>query len=161
LLLGDAVLRKGTTMAFTKILVACDFSAPASHGLDMALVLAKALGAKLEVVHVHPEPYDGRGDAAVTGVSWPAPGQAERYLRFIEDELRRVVREKDPEAAEKVVYHALRGNPAGKVLDLAKEIGADLICVGSTGKGAVERIMLGSTSQTLLRESLVPVLVAH
>jgi nucleotide-binding universal stress UspA family protein len=46
-------------------------------------------------------------------------------------------------------------------LESIKEIGADLVIIGSTGKGAVERFMLGSASQTVLRESPVPVLVVR
>jgi nucleotide-binding universal stress UspA family protein len=36
-----------------------------------------------------------------------------------------------------------------------------MLCVGSTGKGAVQRVLLGSISQSILRGSLVPVLIVH
>jgi nucleotide-binding universal stress UspA family protein len=147
-------------MAFSKILVACDFSDPAARALGIALDFSQRLGAKLEVAHVHPELYDGRADVAA-GIPWPAPGQTERYLRFVEDELRATVRAKDNAAAETSGYHVLRGDPAKQLIALARELNADLICLGSTGKGAVERVFLGSVSQRVLRESTVPVLVVH
>jgi len=147
-------------MALTKILVACDFSEPASRALNLALDISKGMGARLEVAHVHPEIYDGRGEGAA-GLPWPAEGETERYLHSVEDELRKAVRERDPDAAETAVYHVRKGDPAREMLALAKELGVDLICVGSTGKGLVERVFLGSMSQTVLRESAVPVLVVR
>ena len=42
---------------------------------------------------------------------------------------------------------------------LAHQIAADVICLGATGKGAVQRALLGSVSQLVLRSSKVPVLL--
>lgn len=147
-------------MTFNRMLVACDFSEPSERGLRFAIELARKLGAKLDVVHVHPELYGGRGDVAA-GLPWPDEQQTERYMRFLQGELHEAVRAVDAEAAKAAGYHVLRGEPQLRVLGLAKELGADVICLGSSGKGALDRLLLGSVSQAVLRESPVPVLVVH
>lgn len=143
-------------MTIRKILVAHDFSDSANRALSFASQIASQSGAKLELVYVHPDIYDGRGDPSLTLPS-ALPGQAERYLRFLEEELIRVA--KGAGAPEDVRCHVLRGDPIKRLEGLAEEVGADAICVGATGKGAVERVLLGSVSQLVLRSSSVPVLI--
>jgi nucleotide-binding universal stress UspA family protein len=147
-------------MVAKKILVAYDFSDPANRALAFAADLAQPLGATLEVVHVHPELYDGQSDPSL-GLPWPAPEQVERYMRFLDTELERSVRGVLGTDADKVKRHVVRGEPAKRIVALAGELGADLLCFGSTGKGAVERVLLGSVSQRILRTSEVPVLTVH
>jgi nucleotide-binding universal stress UspA family protein len=59
------------------------------------------------------------------------------------------------------VRHVVRGEPIKRIEARVQEIGADVLCVGSTGKGAVQRALLGSISQRILRTSPVPVLTVH
>jgi len=143
-----------------KILVAHDFSDPANRALAFAVDLASLLGASLEVVHVHQEVYSGRGDPAL-GLPWPTANQEERYLRFLDTELERAVREVVGDDDIAIKRHVVRGEPVKAIETMAAEVGADMICQGSTGKGAVARVLLGSVSQMLLRTSKVPVLTVH
>lgn len=148
-------------MATKKILVAHDFSDPANRALAFAADLADRLKASLDVVHVHQDVYDGRSDPAV-GLPWPMPHQVDRYMRFLETEVSRSVIGVLGEAeGDKVKVHVLRGDPAKRIVALATELGADMICLGSTGKGAVEQALLGGVSQRVLRVSELPVLTVH
>jgi nucleotide-binding universal stress UspA family protein len=148
-------------MLAKKILVAHDFSDPSNRALAFASDLAAPLGAQVEVLHVHPDVYDGHSDPSL-GLPWPAPEQVERYMRFLDTELERAVSAVlGPEAAREVKRHVVRGEPAKRIAASAKELGADMICLGSTGKGAVERVLLGSVSQRILRTAEVPVLTVH
>ncbi|MFT3925183.1 MAG: universal stress protein [Myxococcales bacterium] len=141
-----------------KILVAHDFSEPANRALAFASDLADQVGASLDVMHVHPDIYDGHSDPTL-GLPWPAPEQLERYLRFLDTELDRAVR--GVVGDHVVTRHVVRGEPAKRIASMAREIGADVVCLGSTGKGAVERMLLGSVSQRVLRASQTPVLTVH
>jgi len=145
-------------MTIRKILVAHDFSEAADRALRFAATLAKDVGATVEIGQVYPDIYDGRGDASLT---LPAvlPGQSDRYLRFLDDELKRVARTVLGEDGASIPCHVTRGDPVKRLEELARELGADVVCVGATGKGAVQRVMLGSVSQLVLRSSPVPVLV--
>jgi len=147
-------------MQIKKILVAHDFSEPAQRALVFAYDLARRLSATLEVMHVHPDVHGGHGEAAL-GTPWPSADQEERYLRFLDEELARVVREALPGRAEDAVRHVVRGDPVKRIESLAAQVGAQLICVGSTGKGAVERALLGSISEKVVRTSSIPVLTVH
>jgi nucleotide-binding universal stress UspA family protein len=147
-------------MAFKTLLVAHDFSEPSSRALALAAELAQKLAATLHVVHVHPDVYDGHGEPAL-GIPWPTAGQEERYLRFLDGELAHAVASVAPEQAEFAKRHIVRGDPVKRILALAAEVGADLVCVGSTGRGGVERVLLGSTSQSLLRQIRRPILTVH
>ena len=142
-----------------KILVAHDFSDPADRALLFAANLADKVGASLVVAHVHPDVYNS-GDAP-TAMPWPDPSQEERYMRFLDAEVERVVTAVLGDAGSRVERHVLRGDAAKRLVGLAEDLGADLICIGSTGKGAVERVLLGSVSQRVLRMSGIPVLTVH
>jgi nucleotide-binding universal stress UspA family protein len=55
----------------------------------------------------------------------------------------------------------LNGTPAERLTDLAEAEGVDLIVVGSKGRGAVSRMLIGSTSDRLIHISKKPVLVVR
>jgi nucleotide-binding universal stress UspA family protein len=48
-----------------------------------------------------------------------------------------------------------------KIKDFAEKQAVDMIVVGSLGKSDVERFLLGSVSEKVVRNSKVPVLVVH
>jgi nucleotide-binding universal stress UspA family protein len=148
-------------MTINKILATFDFSEAAGRALSYAHQLARATGARLEVVYVHPELYDGRGNPEL-GLPWPSAGQEERYLRFLAQELKSALTSLlGAEAAQEIVVHIEHGDPVKRMLATVDRYGIDLLCVGATGKGAMQRVMLGSVSESLLRRSTVPVLIVH
>ena len=144
-----------------KILVAHDLSDPANSALALAADLAGRLGASLEVLHVQPDVYDGHSDPSL-GLPWPAPEQVERYMRFLDTELESAIRGVLGDRKDLTINrHVVRGEPAKRIAHLAEELGVDMVCIGATGKGAVERMLLGSVSQSVLRASQRPVLTVH
>ena len=57
--------------------------------------------------------------------------------------------------------HVRIGHAAEEILDLAQEVGADLIIVGSKGLTGVERLVLGSVAEQVVREARCTVEVAR
>jgi len=57
--------------------------------------------------------------------------------------------------------HARIGKPADEILQLASDVGADLIFIGSHGRTGVERLLVGSVSERVMREAKCAVLVAR
>jgi nucleotide-binding universal stress UspA family protein len=53
------------------------------------------------------------------------------------------------------------GSPHGVVLDVAEDRDAALVAVGATGRGAVSRLLLGSSAEAVVRHAQAPVLVAR
>jgi nucleotide-binding universal stress UspA family protein len=150
--------RLEAVMTFKKILIAHDFSEPADRAVRFARDLAKQVGATLDAVYVMPDLYGGRADE-IAALPPTQPGEAARYLEFLRQELARVVRAALGDDDAHVTTHASRGDPVKRIEELATELKADVLCVGATGKGAVARALMGSTSQALLRGSRIPVLV--
>ena len=58
--------------------------------------------------------------------------------------------------AEKAV-----GDPAEMIVQVAKETGAKLIFIGSRGMGALGTLMLGSTSNKVIHQTRIPVVITH
>ena len=71
-------------------------------------------------------------------------------LKFAENsvaEAAEIIRNKNPEIA--VVTEVIEGAPKTAIVDEAEKFGADLIVLGSHGYGFVERLLLGSVSQSV------------
>ena len=67
------------------------------------------------------------------------------------------------EAAAEIQFfvHARIGHPATEILAVAEDVGADLVFIGSHGKTGVERFLLGSVSERVVREARCPVMVVR
>jgi nucleotide-binding universal stress UspA family protein len=67
------------------------------------------------------------------------------------------------EASSEVQFfmHVRIGRPATQILDVAKEVGADLVFIGSHGQTGIERFLLGSISERVAREAHCPVMVVR
>lgn len=142
------------------IFVAYDFSPPSRRALEWARLLHARLHAAVTVVHVDVDPFE-KSSLATDAASWETPEQRDRRLTWLEEELRQAVEEvfgPDEQAVRRVV---VRGHPVEVVSDTALEQGADLVVVGASGKGAVDRVLLGSTTQELVRRCPLPVLTVH
>ena len=134
---------------FKTILWATDGSETAAHALPYALGLAESDKAKLVVVHAR-EIFVGRGGG------YPVLAD--------ESELRATIHQQVDELktsgidATYVVRTCTAGHAARTIAEIAEEVGADLIVVGTHGYGRVANLLLGSTTQGLLHAGTCPVL---
>jgi nucleotide-binding universal stress UspA family protein len=138
-----------------KLIVAVDFSDPTDMILRVARRLAKSLDASVWVVHVaEPEPdfvgYDA-GPEVVRGQVAKELREEHRLLQQYSDQLR--------EAGVDAKAMLVRGPTVQSLLEMAEKQGADLIVVGSHGRGLVAEAILGSVSQGLIRAGRWPVTV--
>lgn len=137
------------------IIVSLDLSSSALPVLHCAERLARALAAKLWLIHVGPpEPdfvgYDPGPQSVRDGVAHSLR-EEHRELQQLADGLR----------ASGIEATALlpRGPTAETILAEAERLEADLVVMGSHGRGALYRALLGSVSEGVLRRTRVPVLV--
>ncbi|MFC6786168.1 universal stress protein [Halobaculum halobium] len=134
---------------FTEIVVATDGSDPADAAVETGLALSGALGARLH---------------ACTVVDPFATGQRVTDLRAArEDADDRVtaIAELARDAgidAEPVVRE---GTPHRELSAYLNDAGADLLVIGTHGRGGARRALLGSVAEKLVRTVDVPVLVVH
>jgi len=129
-----------------KILVAYDLSDVSRAAWKHASALAAACGAELEAVYV--EPWQAGVDML------PPPPLAVPQAR----ELRRAIRSKIGDGHRISILH---GEPAARILGLARRVRPDLIVVGTHGRQGLSRALLGSTAEAVIRSSPFPVLAAR
>lgn len=135
------------------ILIPTDFSEPSEHATMTAVDLAIALGAKITLVHVHDSPRFGVAEVpAILGAS------EEALLELAQVDMLRLVERVHAKDIE-VDFVIRKGHPASTVLEVAREVGADLIVVGTHGRRALDRVLMGSVAERVVRTSHLPVLV--
>lgn len=139
----------------TRIVVGCDLSETGNHALQQAVQLSKGL--------------EGREELHITHVI-----SGSRNLAQLENELQEKLEQLrthttawcSPPAGEppfdiECVFHVRVGDPAKQLHQVAVDVGADLIVVGTHGRARVQELVLGSVAQELMRMARVSVLVAH
>ena len=141
------------------ILCGIDGSADSQAALAVATRLANRLQAKLVLAHVaeparlpyaSTAPFGGMaGPMAITEEVGLQKEAAERLLDEVADEAGLV----DTERRVAV------GSPAEGLADLADEVNAEMIVVGSRGRGAFKAAFLGSVSSSLVGVARCPVLI--
>ncbi len=90
------------------------------------------------------------------------PGEAERFREQAQKVLDKQVRWVEEKGGTITKAHLKTGNKAShEIIRLAEEIDAGIIVVGSRGLGAVERILLGDDSESVVRHAPCPVLVVR
>ena len=139
-----------------KILIATDGSPSAREAVDVGVELAAEQGAEVTFVHVLPA-----DDFAVPGRMAPAVAKP-HSVEMDESEL--ALREAADAAERAGVSYALErisGETVDEIVAIADSADADLIVVGSRGRGPLTSTLLGSVSQGVLGESRRPVLIVR
>lgn len=131
------------------VIFATDFSKAAAAALPFAVRIAKSFGAKLFAVHAKtPENY-----ALPTPEVLPAANaQLEEYTV----ELRRDLYNRFPSVESEVLV--AEGGVWAVMEGVAEEKKADLIVVGTSGRGGIGKFILGSVAEEILRRAKCPVL---
>jgi nucleotide-binding universal stress UspA family protein len=131
---------------YRQLLVAYDGSEPSDGALDLAVHLSAHLNARLTVAHVV-EPLGHEADPR------SADPQLARLASdrepYWQDRLDQRAHQIDPNVA--VDRRVLLGPAADQLLELADQIGADLLLAGTHGVGHVKQALFGSVSHRLLR----------
>jgi nucleotide-binding universal stress UspA family protein len=144
--------------ASVQIVVAFDFS-PSSE-LALARAIEVAARAPQHVLHVAAV-LDSHASPLVGTFGGSTYQDAERVQQVVSERVAAAFVGR-PSAGEVQFYvHARIGKAHEEILDLAREVGADLIFVGSHGKSGIERILLGSVSEKVMREAKCPVMVVR
>lgn len=139
---------------FNRILCPVDLSDHSRHALDEAVALARHYGAAVTVLYVIPLPVPPistlESPAYMTYVYTPEDLEAiERGVRsFVEGE----------GAGTPIETQVVQGYAVGEILAMADSIGADLIVVGTHGRGGVQRLFLGSVAERVLARASCPVM---
>jgi nucleotide-binding universal stress UspA family protein len=143
----------------TRVLVATDFSPASDAALDFAKTLATRFGASLHVLHVLEDPYV-TGAFAAEIYAPPPPGLRESWLRSAEGTMATLVTEADT-TAFMITTDVVFGPIARTIVERAAQIGADVIVMGTHGRGGVAHLLMGSVAERVVRTAGCPVLTTR
>jgi nucleotide-binding universal stress UspA family protein len=144
-------------MTDLRVLVGYSPDERGDDALALACLVARTAKAKLTVANIHPPAWPARGPGSVDA-EWVAYLK-EQSEAALEQARQRMADARVPKKDVDFVVHSNRGSGRG-LLEVAKDVGAGLIVVGSAPRGRRERIAIGSTADQLLHGSPVPVLMA-
>jgi nucleotide-binding universal stress UspA family protein len=143
---------------YKHLLVAVDGQELSNKALAQAVGLAKAIGAKVTVLHVTP-----RWSAVAAGGDVAVMFPPEAHQANIAEGARQILRKSAALAESAGVLcdsaHASDAHPYKAILDTASAKGCDLIVMGSHGRRGVAGLLLGSETQKTLTHGKIPVLV--
>jgi nucleotide-binding universal stress UspA family protein len=142
--------------AIRHILVALDFNPISEHALEYAVELGERLDARITVLHVYSLAVLRALDVEYLPSADAASHKAEEAQKHLDAALSKF-------AGRKVEIHgALRvGEATEEICAQASELGADMIVVGTHGRGVLGRALLGSVAQSVLHTASVPVLTVR
>ena len=155
------------------VVVAIDYSETSALALREAVMLARSRGqSHLHVVHVTPTSPQltqtlGLADPSLGGAI-PIAGPGELLAPEMVKNLRAYVDEKLADLASELAtapigwtIHLREGKPAHAIAELAADLHADLIIVGTHGRHGLERFLMGSVAEGVVRTASCPVLVVR
>jgi nucleotide-binding universal stress UspA family protein len=138
---------KGATNDQAVILVALDLSPVSEAVMRAAAIACAARPSELHVLHVlAPPPPEPVKTLHLT----TAADQTKNQLTTFAKDL--------PQSVSRVVIHVRIGDAEVEIAQLASDLEADLIVVGTHGYKGIERILLGSVAESLIRNAPCPVL---
>jgi len=142
---------------FRCIVVGTDGSDTATQAVRQAIELARAVGARIDLVSA----YEPVSDARLREESVQVPKDLQWMINPRDD----VQATLDAAATEiraagvEVEVFALQGDPADAILDVAEERGSDLIVIGNKGMTGAKRFLLGSVPNKVSHHAPCSVLI--
>ena len=142
---------------YKQILCPIDGSPTSNCGMNEAIQLAKDQNAKLRFLHVidiYFPTMDVTGDLNLIYIDEVLRKNGKKVLKTAEE-----AAHKAGVIADSKIVEAIGGRISKFVVNEAKECSADLIVMGTHGLRGIERLVLGSDAETIVRTSHVPVLL--
>jgi nucleotide-binding universal stress UspA family protein len=153
--LHDRLAAKGIRM-FKKILVPIDGSECANHALDEAAAFAREQNAQLMICAVM-EPQN-----AEYAMAYATPDLTGALFEALQEACEGDLKEAAKRVAPLTVKTVLcQGSAADEIVKTARELGADLIVMGSHGRRGLSHFFLGSVAEGVLQRSAIPVMVVR
>jgi len=134
------------------ILHATDFSEHSSYAFQFACALARDYGAKLVLLHVYPTPVVPTLSGAAIPLTMDVP--REELLEMLNE-----IKADDPAIVIERVLAV--GEPAFEIRRMADAYHADLIVMGTHGRGGLSRFVMGSVAEDVCRNANCPVLTVR
>ncbi|MEW6489363.1 MAG: universal stress protein, partial [Thermodesulfobacteriota bacterium] len=143
------VVRRPPPSGYRRLVVGVDFSEASGRALAKALCLAEP-GSQVTACHV------------LDTLGLPATGEVSAAAQELEPRVREWARAwaREWEGRAEMAVRVEPGRPREVLLATARELSADLLAVGSRGRGPLRHLLLGSVAEAAARRAPCDVLVA-
>lgn len=139
---------------YKKIMVATDGSKPARKAIETGIDIAKLSGAKIYAVYVVvPTTHSARNFGWEKAAMEHFRNEGKRATGFVEETAK--------VAGIEVESVLLEGHPADEIVKFAEQNDIEMIVMGTLGKTGLDRFLLGSVAENVVRHSKIPVLVVR
>lgn len=139
---------------YKKIMVATDGSELVKKAVDTAVEISRLSGAKLYAVYVVvPATHSPRDFGWEKAAMEHFRKEGESATRYVENIAK--------PAGVKVESVLLEGHPADRIVEFAEQQGIEMIVMGTLGKTGLDRFLLGSVAENVVRHSKTPVMVVR
>ncbi len=140
---------------FEKILIATDGSEYTKNAVDYGIELARNTEAKLYAIYV----VDTAAFASIPmDAAWESMYE---LLKQEGDEATKYVADKAQAEGMEIERLTVEGHPAEEIIKYAEKNSVNLIVMGTLGKSGLDRFLLGSVAEKVVRTSKIPVLVVR
>lgn len=146
--------------SFDNILIPTDGSEESEEAFDYALPIAKKFNATIHVLHVvysdifYLKEQVNLSETLREEINEEIEKESMDVYEHVMDSISDKAKEEDLET----VLKRLEGVPYKKINEYVEKHGIDLVVMTTHGKGGLERMMLGSTADKVIRSSKVPVM---
>lgn len=143
---------------YSKILLTSDGSKNSEFAIQHALQIASDEGAEVIVLHVVDNKH-------LSNIHEDEIGQTnfdeytDKVLNHFEQVIKELEDKKDEKFRVKIRKLALQGRPCDVIIRVCNDENIDMIVMSNSGKNKVDRFLLGSVTEKIIREAPVPVLV--
>jgi nucleotide-binding universal stress UspA family protein len=150
-------------MKISKILIGIDDSKFAEYAASYGFDIAHTFNAHVGLVHiVEPAVTPETSSDSLLGMPMSAPDYTEMNLLNIQKENAENIIDRTVNKYAnglQVTHFNEYGSTADGILNCCNEFKADLIVIGTHSRSGIDRLLMGSVAETVVRNSHVPVLV--
>jgi nucleotide-binding universal stress UspA family protein len=144
------------SIKFDNILYPTDFSELSREALEYACQLASTFGAQFHCVHVVDEAYQYW--SAMGPESVPVGPPPEDMIELGRVRMEKFRAEYLAGLKPEPITHVSVGRPFAEIIGYAREHAVDLIVMATHGRGAIAHVLLGSTTEKVVRKATCAVL---
>lgn len=141
------------------VVVATDFSEPSNAALNYGRELARTFGASLRVVHVIENVFATA--VGVEGYFANLPELQNEIEEAARKQLAAAITDDDRRELNAEPVLLTSSTPALSIVSYAKESAADLLVMGTHGRGGLAHALLGSVAERVVRTAPCPVLTVR
>jgi nucleotide-binding universal stress UspA family protein len=135
-------------LAIRTILHPTDFAPQSGPAFQVACALTRDYVARLVLLHVHPPDM-------MYGEGYVLPPASEVVREELQERLNRL---RPPDPAVRVERLVREGDAVREILHTARDVGAEMIVLGTHGRTGLGRLLMGSVAEAVLRQAPCPVL---